>query len=172
MMLYCPSCDEECEASSSSSMCLTCGDELQTPASNNSTSSARDRNNETARGLAQLLANRMDTNNNDDGVAALLPLMRQSAQNGDISDIQDILPPEALNPQSGTARHRPVSEKVLNGLKRTVLTPQCAELFEAQVSVYPCIQITDLSPSMGEGEITFNAVPGEFAMQFKNEQKK
>ena len=67
MMLYCPSCDEECEASSSSSMCLTCGDELQTPASNNSTSSARDRNNETARGLAQLLANTMETNNNDDG---------------------------------------------------------------------------------------------------------
>lgn len=175
MMLYCPSCDEEVEASSSSSMCLTCGDELQTPASNNSSStnnSARDRNNETARDLAQLLlANTMNTNNNDDGVAALLPLVRQSAQNGDISDIQDILPPEALNPQSGTARHRPVSEKVLNGLKRTVLTPQSAELFEAHVCVYPSIQITDLSPSM-EGEITFNAVPGEFAMKFKNEQKK
>jgi len=172
MMLYCPSCDEECEASSSSSMCLTCGDELQTPASNNSTSSARDRNNETARGLAQLLANTMNTNNNDDGVAALLPLMRQSAQNGDISDIQDILPPEALNPQSGTARHRPVSEKVLNGLKRTVLTPQSAELFEAQVSVYPSIQISDLSSSMEGEKITFNAVPGEFAMQFKNDEQK
>ena len=87
------------------------------------------------------------------------------ADNGDISDIQDLLPPEALNPQSGTSRHRPVSQKVLNGLKRTVLTRQSAELFEAHLCLYQQRGFTDLSPSMGGERIRLNAVPGE--MQYK-----
>lgn len=181
--MYCPSCDEECEVSA---ICLTCGDELVAAApatSNNSDSSggAQQRsNNEAAagvtfstRGLAQLLANTTPTGDNVD---ALLPIMNQinnsgtGANNGDISDIQDLLPPEALNPQSGTSRHRPVSQKVLNGLKRTVLTRQSAELFEAHLCLYQPRGFADLSPSVGGERIRFNAVPGEFAMKYK-EQK-
>ena len=148
---------------------------------NNDTSGgAEQRSNEAAaagvtfstRGLAQLLANTTPTGDNVD---ALLPIMNQinsgaGANNGDISDIQDLLPPEALNPQSGTSRHRPVSQKVLNGLKRTVLTRQSAELFEAHLCLYQPRDFADLSPSMGGERIRFNAVPGEFAMQYK-EQK-
>lgn len=177
--MYCPSCDEECEASA---ICLTCGDELvaAAPTTSNSDSSggARQRSNEAAagfstRGLAQLLANTTPTGDNVD---VLLPIMNQinnsgtGANNGDISDIQDLLPPEALNPQSGSSRHRPVSQKVLNGLKRTVLTRQSAELFEAHLCLYQPRDFNDLSPSMGSELIRFNAVPGEFAMKYK-EQK-
>jgi len=184
--MYCPSCDEECEASSST-ICLTCGDDLvaaaPSAASNNSNSSGtQQRPNEAAargvtfstRGLAQLLAN---TTPIGDNVDALLPIMNQitnsgtGADNGDISDIQDLLPPEALNPQSGTSRHRPVSQKVLNGLKRTVLTRQSAELFEAHLCLYQPRGFTDLSPSMGGERIRLNAVPGEFGMQYKEQKK-
>jgi len=145
-------------------------------ASNNSSSGGA--NNEatfSTRGLAQLLANTTPTGDNAN---AHLPFMAQinrgtGQDNGDISDIQDLLPPEALNPQSGASRHRPVSEKILNGLKRTVLTRQSAELFEAHLCLYQPRNTTDLSPSMGGESISFNAVPGEFAMQNKhNEQKR
>ena len=177
--MYCPSCEEECEALSSSSMCLTCGDDLvavQPSASTSATQQQRSNETFSTRGLAQLLANTTPTGDNAD---ALLPLMNQinrgtGGQNndGDISDIQDLLPPEALNPQSGGSRHRPVSEKILNGLKRTVLTRQSAELFEAHLCLYQPRNITDLSPSMGGERIRFNAVPGEFATQYKCDEQK
>ncbi|KAL7446332.1 hypothetical protein ACHAXM_010412 [Skeletonema potamos] len=186
MYSYCPSCDEECEATSSSTICLTCGDDLVAAppsASNNSSSGgAQQRSNEAAatgvtfstRGFAQLLANTTPTEAN---VNALLPFMTQinrgtGQDNGDISDIQDLLPPEALNPQSGTSRHRPVSEKILKGLKRTVLTRQSAELFEAHLCLYRPRSIADISPSMEGESISFNAVLGEFAMQYKNNEQK
>eukprot|EP00986_Skeletonema_menzelii_P007229 scaffold2826_cov152-Skeletonema_menzelii.AAC.5 len=181
--MYCPSCDEECEASLGSAICLTCGDDLVAAApsavnSNLSSNEAQQRSNEAAgesfstRGLAQLLANATPTG---DHVDALLPIINQmnsntgTNNNGDISDIH-LLPPEALNPQSGTSMSRPVSQKVLDGLKRTVLTRQSAELFEAHLCLYQPRGFNDLSPSMGSERIRFNAVPGEFAMQFK-EQK-
>ena len=175
--MYCPSCDEECEASSST-MCLTCGDNLV--ASDNNTSQQRSNSNETAaagvsfstRGVAQLLASAIPTGGNVD---ALLPIMNQfnsgAGENNGIADIQDLLPPEALNPQSGTARHRPVSQKILDGLARTVLTRHSAELFEAHLCLHKPREITDLSP-MGSECISFNAVPGEFAMQYQTDHKR
>lgn len=181
-MLYCPSCDEECDATSHS-MCLTCGDELvsiaPTSAASNGSDGRSQHDNETARGLAQLLlANTINNANHDHNgvVAALIPLVARldnrgtAGQNGGISDVQDLLPPEALNPQSGTSMHRPVSEKILNGLKRTVLTQHSAELFEAHVCLYPSRRFSDLSPSMEGESISFNAVPGEFEIQTNDDQ--
>jgi hypothetical protein len=85
----------------------------------------------------------------------------QNTNNPDgITDIASILPPEALNPQAGTSRHRPVSKRVLNDLKRAVLTDQSAELFDAQATR----DISDISPCVISDAtcLKFNAVPGEF----------
>jgi hypothetical protein len=82
-------------------------------------------------------------------------------EGGNISDIASLLPPEALNPQAGTSRHRPVSQHVLNNLKRVVLTDQSAELFDAQVSLFDDRDMSnDLTVS--PARIQCNAIPGEF----------
>mmetsp|Transcript_22300 Transcript_22300/g.54020 ORF Transcript_22300/g.54020 Transcript_22300/m.54020 type:complete len:352 (+) Transcript_22300:3-1058(+) len=81
-----------------------------------------------------------------------------------VDDLAGILPPEALNPQAGTSRSRPASQTALDNLKRTVLTPQSAELFDAQIRLFEPRAITDLSPCIttSTGCLTLNAVPGEF----------
>ncbi|KAL3766062.1 hypothetical protein ACHAW5_007757 [Stephanodiscus triporus] len=72
------------------------------------------------------------------------------------------LPPEALDPQAGTARARPVSRTALDGLRRTVLSAQSAELFEG---LYEPRRIDDPSWSCvpsSKAPLVMNAVPGEF----------
>lgn len=87
--------------------------------------------------------------------------------NGDISDLAGLLPPEALNPQAGSANHRPVSSQTLNNMKRVVLTPQSSELFDAHIVLFDKRPIDDLSPLTSTPDstnkmLTLNAVPGEF----------
>jgi len=109
--------------------------------------------------------------------SAFLPLVNQlrtipidsnegARINDGISDLAAILPPEALNPQAGSSTHRPVSQCVLDNLKRVVLTPQSAELFDAYVCLYQHRSIGDFSPCLADEEmqisLKLNAVPGEF----------
>ena len=101
-----------------------------------------------------------NTANNNNGLGA------------DISDIASILPPEALNPQAGTSRHRPVSERILNDMKRVVLTEQSAELFDAQVELFGPREINDLSVCVADETcLKLNAVPGEFGPRMSDRSK-
>mmetsp|Transcript_34696 Transcript_34696/g.65979 ORF Transcript_34696/g.65979 Transcript_34696/m.65979 type:complete len:475 (-) Transcript_34696:39-1463(-) len=116
--------------------------------------------------------------------SALLPLVNQLRGNipgeqdggaglavvGNNDNVDDdlagmMLPPDALNPQAGTSASRPTSKAALRNLKRTVLTAQSAELFDAQIRLFEPRSFTDLSPVIGSGVggcMTLNAVPGEF----------
>jgi len=100
------------------------------------------------------LANRLRGNPN--GVGA-----RQTG----IEDLAGMLPPEAFDPQAGTVGSRPASQKALDNLKRTVLLPESAELFDAQVRLFEKQRIDDplmpLSVS-SKSSLVLNAVPGEF----------
>jgi hypothetical protein len=49
-----------------------------------------------------------------------------------IEDLGGMLPPEAFDPHAGTVGSRPASQKVLDNLKRIVILPESAELFDAQ----------------------------------------
>ena len=175
---YCSSCMESYPPQADN-ICLTCGDEMTTPpstadgdgdATQPSGAAPSFRHDEVA--LA-LLASSMRGNTGMD-VSTLMPLVNQLHGNavrgggatngaGDISDLAAILPPDALNPQAGSSRHRPVSQKVLDGMKRTVLKSQSAELFEAQICLFDQCKFADISRHKSDGvALTLNAVPGEF----------
>lgn len=112
--------------------------------------------------------------------AALSPLVHQLrgdssgaawgvGNNENIDDLAGMLPPEAFDPQAGTSASRPASRTALANLKRSVLTPQSAELFDAQVQLFEPRPMGGLSPCTqqptGNGKeelLTLNAVPGEF----------
>lgn len=190
-MMFCPACEEDIISPQPDGICLTCGEELILQTSRNSTSSSRQQSSSTqndaaAQNAMQLLASSME-NQTPINPTALVPLMNQlqgdttlagmlgggtTATNNDenVNDLAGILPPEALNPQAAGARLRPVSKVALDNLKRIVLTPQSAELFDAQISLFDSKSVDDLSPcvavsnnsSKDGGSLTLNAVPGEF----------
>ena len=187
-MMFCPACEEDITSPQPDGICLTCGEELilQTSSNNTSSSSRQQQqsstqNDEAAQNAMQLLASSME-NQTPINPTALVPLMNQlqgdttlggilggtnNNANENVNDLAGILPPEALNPQAAGTRLRPVSKVALDNLKRIVLTPQSAELFDAQISLFDSKSVTDLSPCVavskdGESSLTLNAVPGEF----------
>ncbi|KAL7547421.1 hypothetical protein ACHAWF_010722 [Thalassiosira exigua] len=178
--MFCPSCEEHVSSPQPDGICLTCGDDLiSSSQSNNSNqlsqpeSSGTETQSDDAAATASmaLLASSME-NANAINPTALIPLVNQLRGGPDlglgegegIEDLAGILPPEALNPQAGASKSRPVSQTALDNLKREVLTPQSAELFEAQICLFEPRSIDDLSPckSAQGGCLTLNAVPGEF----------
>lgn len=155
-------------------MCPVCGDEL--------TSRPTIDVNDTDEG--RRLSHPSRERRYDDEVATVMAILASSTEpyiasrlvRGNASgrvpgrvDYEDLagmtLPPESLDPQAGTARARPASHKALGGLKRTVLAPESAELFEASVSLFEPRCIADPSwsfvPSTA-ASVVLNAVPGEF----------
>lgn len=184
--MFCPACEEDITSPQPDGICLTCGEELilQTSNNNNASSSSRQQsstqNDEAAQNAMQLLASSME-NQTPINPTALVPLMNQlqgdttlagmlsggtnNNANENVNDLAGILPPEALNPQAAGTRLRPVSKVALDNLKRIVLTPQSAELFDAQISLFDGKSVDDLSQCVAvskDGSLTLNAVPGEF----------
>ena len=186
--MFCPACEEDVLSPQLDGVCLTCGEELQQQQQQQSTNNNNHQqrpiqnNNDAAATTAMaLLASSME-NATAINPTSLLPLVNQlrgGSGNNDvvagligtnnneenINDLAGILPPEALNPQSASSKLRPVSQTALDNLKRIVLTPQSAELFDAQVSLFVKRSITDLSPCISDKDdkcLTLNAVPGEF----------
>ncbi|KAL9184260.1 hypothetical protein ACHAXT_002346 [Thalassiosira profunda] len=194
-VMYCVACEEEV-APQPDGICLTCGEELSSgpPASSGTTSqqpqhssaAAPHADDAAAANAMAVLASSME-NAAAINPALLQPLVDQlqgapeqlgGGTNG-IEDLAGILPAEALNPQAGGSRHRPVSQRALDNLKRVVLTPQSAELFDAQVTLFEARGFDELAPTLqSAGCLTLNAVPGEFALECSatdaqsNEQKK
>ncbi|KAL7470824.1 hypothetical protein ACHAXS_011103 [Conticribra weissflogii] len=112
-------------------------------------------------------------NTHDDGTANIIRLHGNNANNdidnSNLADIASLLPPEALNPQAGPARHHPVSKKVLKEIqnKKTVLTEQSAELFDASVilSEPRSLEAHGKRPATSDSAqelLVLNAIPGEF----------
>jgi len=191
LIMFCPACEEEASLPQQDGICLTCGEELvispptptpnnttnQQPQTNNSMAARRDNDDAAATSAMALLASSIE-NANAINPSSLLPLVNQlrgapvgvaggTTMNNNIDDLAGILPPEALNPQAGAANSRPVSQVALDNLKRIVLTPQSAELFDAQISLFETRAITDLSPNK-ECLAILNAVPGEFGPMTSN----
>jgi len=186
-MMFCPACEEDITSPQPDGICLTCGEELILQTSSNSASSSSrqqssTQNDTAAQNAMQLLASSME-NQTPINPTALVPLMNQlqgdttlagmlgggtnnnNNANENVNDLAGILPPEALNPQAAGTRLRPVSKVALDNLKRIVLTPQSAELFDAQISLFESKSVDDLSPCVAvskDGSLTLNAVPGEF----------
>ncbi|KAL7518581.1 hypothetical protein ACHAWX_003398 [Stephanocyclus meneghinianus] len=161
---WCPAC-LEIRPNSLDGICTTCGEELQLANGNENSQPvpAQHRENDPVE-LAFL-------------ASSMLPLANQlrpipmdsnvgSRINDDITDLAAILPPEALNPQAGSSTHRPVSQCVLDNLKRVVLTSQSAELFDAYIFLYQHRSIGDFPPCLANEEeqkiLKLNAIPGEF----------
>jgi len=185
--MFCPACEEDITSPQPDGICLTCGEELILQTSSNSASSSSrqqssTQNDTAAQNAMQLLASSME-NQTPINPTALVPLMNQlqgdttlagmlgggtnnnNNANENVNDLAGILPPEALNPQAAGTRLRPVSKVALDNLKRIVLTPQSAELFDAQISLFESKSVDDLSPCVAvskDGSLTLNAVPGEF----------
>jgi len=182
--MFCPACEEDITSPQPDGICLTCGEELTLQTSSNNTSSSRQQsstqNDAAAQNAMQLLASSME-NQTPINPTALVPLVNQlqgdttlagmlrsganNNANENVNDLAGILPPEALNPQAAGTRLRPVSKVALDNLKRIVLTPQSAELFDAQISLFDSKSVDDLSPCVAvskDGSLTLNAVPGEF----------
>ena len=192
--MFCPACEEEVSSPQPDGICLTCGEELTSPPSSSSNngqpqhrapafaSQVAGNDDAAATAAMSLLASSMG-NATAINPSALLPLVNQlrgdnnnpttaafggmGNNDGNIDDLAGILPPEALNPQAGSANSRPVSQTALDNLKRTKLTPQSAELFDAQISLFGSRSIDDLStPCIANSNstecLTLNAVPGEF----------
>ena len=168
--MFCPSCEED---SPGGTMCLVCGDVL----TSRPTVDADDTNQ--GRRSSHPSRERRD----DDEAAIMMAmlatstepslstrLLRESTNGGvlgrvDFDDLSGMsLPREALDPQAGTARSRPASRTALDGLRRTVLAPESAELFEARVSLFEPRRFADPSWSCApsSASVTLNAVPGEF----------
>ncbi|KAL7540452.1 hypothetical protein ACHAXR_010115, partial [Thalassiosira sp. AJA248-18] len=172
-------CEEEVPSPQPDGICLTCGEDLISPPNNANNSQSQRRtaaprqdDDAAATAAMALMASSMENATAIDP-SSLLPFVNQLRGNpneeggvgsDNVDDLAGILPPEALNPQAGTAKTRPVSQTALDNLKRIVLTPQSAELFDAQISLYETRPIGDFSPciSKSAGCLTLNAVPGEF----------
>ena len=184
--MFCPACEEDITSPQPDGICLTCGEELilqNNSASSSSRHQQSTQNDVAAQNAMQLLASSME-NQTPINPTALVPLMNQlqgdttlagmlrgtttnNNDNENVNDLAGILPPEALNPQAAGTRLRPVSKVALDNLKRIVLTPQSAELFDAQISLFESKSVDDLSPCVavskdGDSSLTLNAVPGEF----------
>ena len=183
-MIFCPSCEED--SPGCRSICQTCGDTLvlrPTVAGNNEdvtqqSPHARDRQDDNVMSpldMAMLATSMGDTMHGDAMIdpsmfASLANRLRDNpngvgaGQTG-IEDLAGMLPPEAFDPQAGTIGSRPASQKALDNLKRTVLLPESAELFDAQVRLFEKQRIDDplmpLSVS-SKSSLVLNAVPGEF----------
>ena len=181
---WCPACEEECP-DQPDGICTTCGDELQpSPTSAQHTNNNAENNSTAAAGqshdpVTMALLQSSIQNTGLDG-STLMPLLNQlrsgnntNAQGADISDIASILPPEALNPQAGGSRHRPVSKRILDDMKRVVLTEQSAELFDAQVELFGPREINNMSPCLADNKsLKLNAVPGEFGPRISDKNRK
>ena len=164
---WCPACEESCP-NQPDGICTTCGEQLEQPltstentyATESSQTSTSQQHDPVA--IALLASSGIDASLINQ--LGSIPINTNQQGNNDISDLSAILPPEALNPQAGSTRHRPVSKKVLDGLKRVVITPQSAELFDAQISLFECRSVNDLTPCVTGGDkcLNLNAVPGEF----------
>ena len=161
---WCPACEESCPEQPDG-ICTTCGEELeQLPLS----SYQNNEQNNSPRQLhdpeSLLLISRST------GIdASLWPVvnpLRPMTNNdqGGISDIVSLLPPEALNPQAGTSRHPPASKRVLEKLKRVILTDQSAELFDAHILLFGACDIHHMPHYKSESGdcLKLNAIPGEF----------
>ncbi|KAL3803799.1 hypothetical protein HJC23_003961 [Cyclotella cryptica] len=171
---WCPACLEFCP-DCLDGICTTCGEELQLANADEQSRSLVTQHRENDPLALAFLASSVPSTRIDR--SALLPLVNQlrsipidsnegTRNDGDISDLAALLPPEALNPQAGSSTQRPVSQSVLENLKRVVLTPQSAELFDAHVCLFQHRSIGDFSPCLaGEGvqtSLKLNAIPGEF----------
>ncbi|KAL3775628.1 hypothetical protein ACHAWO_001895 [Cyclotella atomus] len=166
---WCPACEESCP-DQPDGMCTTCGEELQPPPSfanneSSTTSPSRQAHHDPI-AMAMLASSIQNTGIDATSILPIVNQLQSAANNTNgnqgISDIASLLPPEALNPQAGTSRHRPVSKRVLDYLKRVVLTGQSAELFDAQVSLFDARDMNDMSLSVSTVSLKLNAVPGEF----------
>lgn len=162
-------------------MCLTCGDELvPRPTSSSPNEDAQSTRQENDGGMMPLdmvmLASSIGggTDNGaqiDPSIIANLanrlratPNSRGGGQGG-IEGLVGILPPEALDPQMGTVGSRPASQRALDNLRRTVLTHESAEFFDAQVRLFEhrCMGDALQSPCVpSSASLVLNAVPGEF----------
>lgn len=166
---WCPACEESC-LDQPDGICITCGEGLQQPPSANNYGSAQSSTAPAQRGHDPIEMAMLASSIQDTGIdaATIMPIVNQlrstnGTQDTGISDIASLLPADALNPQAGSTRHMPVSKRVLDDLKRVVLTDQSAELFEAQVSVFDARGINDISPTGAPDKcMKLNAVPGEF----------
>ena len=169
-MIFCPSCEED--SPGCGSICQTCGDTLvlrPTVAGNNEdvtqqSPHARDRQDDNVMSpldMAMLATSMGDTMHGDAMIdpsmfASLANRLRGnpngvgSGQTG-IEDLAGMLPPEAFDPQAGIIGSRPASQKALDNLKRTVLLPESAELFDAQVRLFRNSALVICSPSTVKG---------------------
>jgi len=184
MATFCPAC-EEVAGDGTDGICLTCGEELVAPPStggsgNNRNGRRRDDAIQASDGdaaatnaMALMLATSTEGAAAVDPSALLLTLLDRprgypteaAMGSGGVDDLAGVLPAEALDPQAAPAGIRPASRAALDGLRRAVLTPQSAELFDAHLSVYGPRRVDDPSPLCAPGSdgcLTLNAVPGEF----------
>ena len=193
---WCPACSEICPPQPDG-ICTTCGEKLtSTPANVATIDGSLQSRSSPSRPTRQLpeasavramalLASSIQSSDVHPG----LPLVRREERNetegsfpgdnvdttrndgngGLADDLASFLPPEALDPQAGQTTRRPASQKALNDLKRIVLAPNSAELFDARVSLSEPRPIAE-SPrsstweteSRESGGLNFHAVPGEF----------
>lgn len=184
-MIYCLSCEEDFPGCGT--MCQTCGDTLvlrPTVVGNNenvtqqSSHTREHRQNDTGMSPLDMAMLATSMGGTINGGAMIDPYMFASLANQlrgnpngggvgqtGIEDLVGVLPPEAFDPQTGTIGSRPASQKALDNLKRTVLLPESAELFDAQVRLFEQQRIDDplmpLSVSL-KSSLVLNAVPGEF----------
>lgn len=169
---WCSACEDNCPEQPDG-ICTTCGEELQYQPSANAATNGADEQSLSApsqRGHIPLETTMLASTIQGTGIdtTAILPIvnqLRSTTTNGnqeDLSDIASLLPAEALNPQAASSRHRPVSKRVLDGLKRVVLTDQSAELFEAHIHLYDARDFNAISPGPNDRCLKLNAVPGEF----------
>jgi hypothetical protein len=184
-MIFCPSCEED--SPGCGSICQTCGDTLvlrPTGAGNNddvTQQSAHTLERQDDNGMSPLdmamLATSMGGGTMHGGamidpsmLASLANQLRGNPNGGGAGqtgteDLVGMLPPEAFDPQAGTIGSRAASQKALDNLKRTVLLPESAELFDAQVCLFEQQRIDDpLTPLCmpSKSSLVLNAVPGEF----------
>ena len=171
-MVFCPTCEEE--SPGGGTMCLVCGDVLAPRRTDESAARpSRERRDDDDDGAAAAVAILASTA----GASALLNDRLRGGANGGFpgrggdrldDDLAGMaLPPEALDPQAGPSRARPASRAALDGLRRTVLAPGSAELFDARVCLSEPRRVSDPSwpsrvPSSGGAPLVLNAVPGEF----------
>jgi hypothetical protein len=155
-------------------MCLVCGDVLAPRRTDESAARpSRERRDDDDDGAAAAVAILASTA----GASALLNDRLRGGANGGFpgrggdrldDDLAGMaLPPEALDPQAGPSRARPASRAALDGLRRTVLAPGSAELFDARVCLSEPRRVSDPSwpsrvPSSSGAPLVLNAVPGEF----------
>lgn len=177
-LTWCSACEENCF--DHATICTTCGSSLEPqPTSQTTTNRSTINTAPSVRPIPDhLMQEVQETNQNlSNMMNSLIQQVRQVRSAADQSneqiqrqlqaiqaeqEWQNLLPPEAMDPQQANSRARPTSKEVLDSIPRIVLDHQSSLLYHAVLQVHPASQNTGGEDTKDTKCIEFQAVLGEF----------